>query len=220
MTNDSELQPILSRPDLPAIAETINARLATERAARERFRRELTPSMKAEFIGGEVVMHSPAKAKHLRATQNLTGLLRTFAHQRKLGEVFTEKALICLSRNDYEPDIVFFGSDKADQFTEDQMEFPAPDFVVEVLSKSTESRDRGVKFSDYADHQVCEYWIIDCDEQSVEQYLLRDGEQQFHLSQKLTGGTIESKVVDGFQVPVAAIFDDQQNADSMRNLFN
>lgn len=75
MTNESELQPLFSRPDLPAIAETINAKLSAERDARARFRTELTPSMKAEFITGEVIMHSPAKAKHLRVTQKLVGLL-------------------------------------------------------------------------------------------------------------------------------------------------
>lgn len=42
-----------------------------------------------------------------------------------------EKATIGLTRNDYEPDICFFTAEKAAQFTEDQMIFPTPDFVVE-----------------------------------------------------------------------------------------
>lgn len=65
------LQSLLARPDLPRLARAINETLQRERVRRERFRRELTPSVKAEFIGGEIVRHSPAKAKHLRATQNL-----------------------------------------------------------------------------------------------------------------------------------------------------
>jgi Uma2 family endonuclease len=200
-------QSLLARPDLPRLAHAINETLERERLRRERFRRELTPSVKAEFIGGETVMHSPAKAKHLRATQNLVGLLRAFVQRHGLGEVFSEKALICLTRNDYEPDVVFFEQAKADGFNADQTEFPAPDFIAEVLSESTEKRDRGVKFDDYADHGVAEYWIIDCDEASVEQYCLRDG--VYKLAQKLKQGEIESLVVAGFRIPIAAIFDDQ-----------
>jgi len=202
------LQSLLARPDLPRVARAINESLERERVRRDRFRRELTPSVKAEFIGGETVMHSPAKAKHLRATQNLAGLLRAFVHRHSAGEVFSEKALICLTRNDYEPDVVFFGAAKAAGFSPEQMEFPAPDFIAEVLSESTALRDRGVKFDDYADHGVAEYWIVDCDEASVEQYRLRDGVYQ--LAQKLTQGEIGSLVIAGFRIPVAAIFDDRQ----------
>lgn len=41
------------------------------------------------------------------------------------------------------------------------MYYPAPNLVVEVLSKSTESRDRGVKFSSYKEDGVKEYWLLD-----------------------------------------------------------
>ena len=202
------LQSLLARPDLPRVAREINETLERERVCRERFRRELTPSVKAEFIGGETVMHSPAKAKHLRTTQNLVGLLRAFVQRHSLGEVFSEKALICLTRNDYEPDVVFFEKAKAEAFSPDQMKFPAPDFIAEVLSESTEQRNRGVKFDDYADHGVAEYWIVDCDEASVEQYSLRDGVYQ--LAQKLKQGEIDSLAIAGFRIPIAAIFDDRQ----------
>ncbi|MDV6034551.1 MAG: Uma2 family endonuclease [Phycisphaera sp. RhM] len=218
MLDESNLESILASPELPKIAEVINSQLATEREAREKFRRELTPSVKAEFIAGNVVMHSPAKAKHLRATGRLFTLLRLHVHKKGLGEVFSEKALICLTRNDYEPDVVFFGSEKASSFGPDHLQFPAPDFVVEVLSESTASRDRGVKFQDYAQHGIGEYWIVDCDEKAIEQYVLREGENGYHLAQKLAGGSIESRVVEGFQIPIAAVFDDQANAEALAAL--
>ena len=207
MLDDTELTPLMSRPDLPQIAATINRVLNEERRKRETFRRELTPSVKAEFIGGEIVMHSPAKAKHLRATDKLVNLLSNYVSTRHLGEAFTEKALICLTRNDYEPDICFFGPEKSAKFDANTMEFPAADFVVEVLSDSTESRDRGVKMQDYAEHWIAEYWIIDCDEETLEQYLLAEAKTKYHLARKLSDGEIESTVVAGFRIPVRAIFD-------------
>jgi Uma2 family endonuclease len=203
---------------LPRIARTINETLEREQESRKRFRQELTPSVKAEFIGGETIMHSPAKAKHLRATQNVVGLLRAFVQRHQLGEVFSEKALICLSRNDYEPDVVFFERAKAAGFTANQMEFPAPDFIAEILSESTEQRDRGVKFEDYADHGVAEYWIIDCDESSVEQYRLQGG--VYKLAQKLTQGEIQSLVSPGFRIPIAAVFGDQAFNAALTELLN
>lgn len=215
MLDESNLESIFASPELPKIAEAINSKLAAEREARAKFRRELNPSVKAEFIAGEVLMHSPAKAKHLRVTRRLLKLLDTFVHKQGLGEVFSEKALICLTRNDYEPDLVFFGTEKAAAFGPDHMEFPAPDFVVEVLSESTASRDRGVKFEDYAQHGIGEYWIIDCDERTIEQYVLRGDETQYYLAQKLAGGSIASTVVSGFEIPVAAVFDDQANAEAL-----
>ncbi len=97
--------------------------------------------------------------------------------------------------------------------------FPAPDFVVEVLSPSTEKIDRGVKLDDYAlHHQIREYWIIDCEEQSVEQYILRDGEAGYHLLSKVVQGEISSTVIAGFKLPVQAIFDAEFNRQTLAKM--
>lgn len=211
MLNEFELGALMSRPDLPRIAASINAALQEEQQRRGKFREELSPSDKAEFISGEIIVHSPAKAKHLRVTDKLVCLLSTYVRVKGLGEVFSEKALICLTRNDYEPDVCFFCAQKATAFDGETIQFPAPDFVVEVLSESTEQRDRGVKMADYAQHGVQEYWIIDSDQQTIEQYLLRAGEEQYHLALKLNTGEIGSTAVTGFRIPVAALFDNQQH---------
>ena len=64
--------------------------------------------------------------------------------------------LVGLTRNDFEPDIVFYGAEKAAALRPDQTTFPPPDLIVEVLSESTEARDRGIKMEDYAAHGVRE----------------------------------------------------------------
>jgi Uma2 family endonuclease len=107
-----------------------------------------------------------------------------------------EKILVALTRNDYEPDVCFFSAAKARTFQPDQTVFPAPDFVAEVLSRSTEQADRGVKFEDYAAHGVGEYWIIDPDGERVEQYLL-EGET-YQLACKADNGVVASRAVAGF----------------------
>ena len=51
---------------------------------------------------------------------------------------------------------VFFGPDKLASLSPDTMKFPVPDLAVEVLSPSTEVRDRGVKFEDFASNGVAD----------------------------------------------------------------
>ena len=91
----------------------------------------------------------------------------------------------------------------------DQMIFPAPDFVAEVLSPSTERADRGVKFEDYAAHGVGEYWLIDPENERLEQYLLEG--DSYQLAFKADNGVVASRVVAGFAIPVQALFDEEEN---------
>ena len=210
------LEPILHSPRLPDIAAVLNERLREEAELRERFYEEMSDDQKVEFIDGEVVMHSPARNRHLSVKLNLTRLMSTFVDHHNLGIVRDEKCLCVFPRNDYEPDIVFFGPEKASRFHSNTMKFPVPDFAVEVLSETTERRDRGVKFEDYEAHGVQEYWIIDPTEgrEVVEQYVLEDG--VFHLRLKSGSGEIVSQVIPKFRIPIRAIFDTRENLTALR----
>ena len=191
---------LLQERDAYEILQLAQQKLAEEAERRLLFYNEITEQEKAEFIMGEIIVHSPVRIEHNEATIFLVALLNTYTRIHKLGKVGMEKILIRLTRNDYEPDICFFGKEKAANIKPRQTIFPAPDFVVEVLSDSTEKRDRGIKFLDYAAHQVPEYWIIDAEEGFVEQYILKNGE--YNLYQKLHEGEIESAVIEGFRIPV------------------
>lgn len=115
---------------------------------------------------------------------------------------------------DYEPDIVFFPASRAVAFEPATNKFPIPELIVEVLSESTEHRDRGVKFTDFEAHGVLEYWIVDADAKTVEQYVLRDG--SFHFLLKSSSGDISSQVLTGFRIPIASIFDPAENLKTLR----
>lgn len=179
--------------------------LDEESRKRDAFYDWLTPDVKAEFINGEIVVQSPAKKRHTDASMNLSALLRTYVELNDLGFVGAETVLISLTRNDYLPDICYFGREKTAAIEPDQMTYPAPDFIVEVLSPSTADVDRGVKFEDYAVHGVAEYWLVDPKLETVEQYILENDRYQLLL--KVNGGSLTSEAVPGFVVPVAAIFD-------------
>lgn len=212
------LDRLLKSPRLPMFAVRIDALLAEEAQRRQLFYETMHEGDKTEFINGEIVVHSPVKLRHNAAAKRLLVLLDAVVSSHQLGYVGYEKILVALTRNDYEPDICFFGADKALHFQPDQMRFPAPDFVVEVLSASTAAVDRGVKFEDYAAHGVAEYWIVDPDKETVEQYLLAGDE--YELAVKAQTGELRSTAVEGFVVPVRALFDDTVNRATLRQLLD
>jgi Uma2 family endonuclease len=163
-----------------------------------------------------MILHSPAKHQHLRITTRVSKLLDTYVSLRSLGVVNTEKCLCVFPRNDYEPDIVFFGVVKSASLKPDTLKFPVPDLAVEVLSSSTEARERGVKFEDYAANGVGEYWIIDAEAATLEQYLLQN--ETYQLSLKSGSGQLKSEVITGLTIPLEALFDDQKNLAALRGI--
>lgn len=213
------IRQILNKPDAPLILQELNDILMKEVEKRKAFREWIDDSMKAEFINGEVVMHSPSKHKHWQALNLLATLLSAYSRLHKLGTVGVEKVMISLTRNDYEPDIVFFNAEKAANFTKDQLLFPAPDFAVEILSSRTATRDKGIKKQDYAAHGVREYWIIDAERQEVAQHFLLEGEIAYMEPYRyIIDDEIESRVIKGFRISVRAIFDEQANVLALQGL--
>ncbi len=211
---------ILERPDAPQQLERIQNALKEERQRRLEFYEWVTEDMKVEFINGEVVIHSPVKKRHWDASDLLSSLLSFFVRAKKMGRIATEKAMISLTRNDYEPDICFFSAAQVATFTEEQVLFPAPEFVVEILSRKTAKNDRGVKRVDYATHGIREYWIIDPARQQIEQYLLptEDSREYFPPRILRIDDDIESRVIKGFAIPVRAVFEEAANMEALKNL--
>lgn len=203
------LESMLDAPDLPELIGEAQRALAREQKLREKFYADITPEHKWEFIQGEVIMHSPALNRHLAASQRLYDLLSAYARVHRLGLVRHETAMTSFPRNDYEPDVMFFGPAKTALIDPDTLKFPVPDFIAEVLSPSTEARDRGIKFRDYALHGVAEYWIIDPVAEAVEPHRLEDA--GYHPAPRQTEGTLSSDVVPGFEIPVRALFDEVEN---------
>ena len=89
-----------------------------------------------------------------------------------------------------------------------------PAALIEVLSPTTEKKDRGIKFRDYAHHGVREYWIIDPVTETVELYHLQD--DAYTPTAVTKDGILSSDVVPGFEILVRAIFDEEENLAALR----
>ncbi len=202
--NTALVDQILELPEAPILIDQLNKAWKKEQALRLNFYNEISEMCKSEFINGAVIVHSPVVIEHNEANGNLYKMIDTYVVEHNLGFVGIEKILIKLTRNDYEPDLCYFKKDKAQQFKAGQKFFPAPDLIVEVLSKGTEKRDRGVKYKDYEKHGVEEYWIVDPFNKTIEQYCLNKG--TYELILKADDGLIKTGVIKNLQIPIEAIF--------------
>jgi Uma2 family endonuclease len=210
------LEPLLRSPELLEHVAELQRVIALERQRRLKFYEEVTEAGKWEFINGEAVMQSPALNRHSAVVGRLVPLLRAYVEPRRLGQVRAEKALCQFPRNDYEPDVVFFGLTKSQLITPGTLLHPVPDFIVEVLSPSTAAVDRGIKFEDYAAHGVGEYWIVDPEAETLEQFILRTGRYANAAGQR--DGDLRCEAIPGLVVPVRALFDDAANLAALRQL--
>jgi len=210
---------LLAYPNPRILMKEVDAILKKERKRRQQFYNDITDAEKVEFINGEIVVHSPVKKEHNDATGMLYRLISIYVGKEQLGYVGIEKVMITLERNDYEPDICFFGKEKADQFKKGQSLFPAPDFVVEVLSKGTKKNDRTIKFQDYQANKVLEYLLIDPIKQVVELYRL-DRTKKYELIIKSGEGTLKSKAIPNFAILIEAIFDETKNLAALAKILS
>lgn len=208
----------LEMPDAVLFVRKVQSALENEKQKRRHFYEVVEENKKMEFINGEIVFHSPVRKQHNDATTSICNLLKTYVIKNDLGFVGVEKIMVSLTRNDYEPDVCFFGREKADKFTKKQVQFPAPDFVVEVLSDSTEKHDRETKFQDYAAHGVEEYWIVDAEKEIIEQYLLQN--EEYELLLKSNSGEITSVVLPEFNIPIRAVFDEKKNIETLSKIIS
>ncbi|MBK8561982.1 MAG: Uma2 family endonuclease [Saprospiraceae bacterium] len=133
LDNNSIEDSLWNVPSLPLLLDRIHHRLDDERLKRSEFRSWLTEDTKAEFINGSVLMHSPAADDHNEASGQLYRA-SLYADINNLGKVRVEKALVGMTRNDYEPDIAFWRKEVADRFEPAMNVYPVPDLIVEVLS--------------------------------------------------------------------------------------
>jgi Uma2 family endonuclease len=212
---------ILESSGAALIVQQVQEKLNEEQRRRQEFYEMIDEDSKAEFVNGEILYHSPVMKRHSDATKLLFKLLDTWVEEHELGWVGIEKSMVSLTRNDYEPDICFFGKDKSDTFSDLQLHYPAPDFVAEVLSKSSQKmidHDRKTKYEDYEQHSVLEYWIIDPEDKTVEQYLLENG--KYKLILKASQGTVSSFAVEGFVIPIPAIFSKEENKKTLRQILH
>ncbi|MCD7884077.1 MAG: Uma2 family endonuclease [Lachnospiraceae bacterium] len=132
---------------------------------------DLPDGQRAELIDGVIYDMSTPSRQHQKISMALATAIQNYiAAQKGNCEVYAAPFAVFLDQNDYnyfEPDItvVCDPSKLSDRGCEG-----VPDWIIEIVSPSTQSRDYGIKLFKYRMAGVREYWIIDQRENRIAVY--------------------------------------------------
>jgi Uma2 family endonuclease len=157
-----------------------------------------------EIIEGDLFVTPSPISNHQRILAELVGAFRDYLKANPVGEVLFAPLDVILSDHDVlEPDLLLVLKEH-EVIVKDWVR-GAPDLVLEVLSPTTEARDRGPKMKAYARFGVREYWIVDPVTQMIEVYRLAG--EGFELARMCAkGDTVETPLLPGFLLPVDSVF--------------
>jgi Uma2 family endonuclease len=174
--------------------------------------------VKAEVRDGELIIYpmSPNKMEHGAYGSKMVTFVSAFVVPRKLGRVFTEMTAFNLEvdseggiKGSVAPDVAFVSFERlALDAPMDVIARDAPDLVVEITSDSDVYDDVLDKVAYYLDHGVPQVWVLASKLHEVHAF-----SESNRAGKRLTlaDDLIGEGVLDGFSIPVRAIFDDQDS---------
>lgn len=169
-----------------------------------------------ELIRGRIVRMSPAPGTaHQRVVMNLSNLIFNFLKDKSC-EVFTAPFDVRLP---LPPNRIT--TDKVDTVVQPDLCVicdprkidergckGAPDWIIEILSRSTAQKDTSEKFELYQNAGVKEYWIVHPNAGTILVYHLdKDDQYQLLRQQPFTGAdSIAVSVLEDFHVDLGEVF--------------
>ena len=152
--------------------------------------------LRAEFVEGRLIVHSPASLTHVDLNGFVYTLMKLYVEKHNLGRVlgdnFQTRLRPGLRRI---PDLIFVSSANKVRITKTEID-GAPDLVVEIVSPDSVERDWRDKYFEYEKAKIREYWVIDPSNQRMEIYIL-NARGKFE-SQKKEKGVLTSNVLTKF----------------------
>ncbi|MEP6835266.1 MAG: Uma2 family endonuclease [Gemmatimonas sp.] len=113
-----------------------------------------------ELVRG-VLFVTPAPApSHQTIDARLNTLLTPYVIQQRLGYVYHPRAVVMFEGSQVEPDLMIRLPDPDEDHATWETA-PIPSLVIEIVSRTTRSRDYIEKRALYLDAGVPEYWIVD-----------------------------------------------------------
>jgi prevent-host-death family protein len=189
--------------------ETVNYAIEDLKVSYEEFLKLTAASEKRyELIDGEVYMLSSPSTIHQRIVGELFGHFYNFFKNKKCTPL-TSPYDITLKKsskniNVVQPDIVVV-CDLDENNDENDRYIGIPTLVVEIISKSSKSRDLVKKLDLYMLSGVKEYWIIDPYLKETYLYSFSDYELENYSSLKFND-TIQSNIFKDLNIHMNALF--------------
>jgi len=158
-----------------------------------------------ELYDGEVLVVPAPLPRHQVVQHLIADMLRDFAGEHGGFAVGSPIDIVFSDYDVLQPDVVFFTAARAHLVDLDRVIRDPPDLCVEVISPSTQDRDRGRKMQMFARFGVPEYWIIDPRLRRIEVYRLE--REAYALLADVSGeGVVESATITGLVFSPAGLF--------------
>lgn len=168
-----------------------------------------------ELLEGEPVIMAPPSRIHQEISMELSRQLSNYLEGKQCKVYAAPFSVRLFATADdtpesvqtvFEPDItVICDQNKMDHYGCKG----APEMIIEILSPITARHDRLVKFGQYQKAGVLEYWIVSPEEESVQVFLLNNGQLLLH---EVYGKTEVAKVntLDDCFIELKKVFPQQQ----------
>lgn len=127
-------------------------------------------NQRMELLDGEFIMSAMPSSKHQRIATTIGFMLEAYSQSRNTGIVLSSPIDVVISESIVlQPDVSYLSFERSN--IDDGKKYTAsPDLVVEILSESTEERDRTFKFREYARGGAKEYWLVSPEKKEIEVY--------------------------------------------------
>jgi len=141
---------------------------------------------------------------HQKILIKLGSVLEQYVTRKQMGALYGSVDVYISEVTVLQPDLCFLSQQRA--HVNDGKKFTAtPDLVVEILSPSTEERDRTFKFREYAQYGAQEYWLVSPEKREIEVY--KNSEKGFQLVKKfVSADVLNSSLFPDIQLNVQEIF--------------
>lgn len=122
---------------------------------------------KMEYYDGVIICMSPVHPKHNKVQNKIYFQLMMLLGEDSPCDVYTSDVAVKFEQDEekyqFEPDVMICCDNNFDK----SVYIGIPKLVVEVLSKTTQSRDLGIKLEIYEKYEVNQYWIVDINKQEI-----------------------------------------------------
>ena len=161
-----------------------------------------------ELIDGEHYVTAAPNVRHQAIVGNFYLIIRSWLEDHPLGRVFLSPFDVVFSDFDVvEPDLLYLSNERAAQVLTPLHANGVPELLIEIISKSTRTRDETIKRDLYQRMGVSEYLVIDPQLDLIHIHR-RDGSAfcaPIELSRERSD-VIASPLLPGLSLPLVRIF--------------
>jgi Uma2 family endonuclease len=188
------------------LEQATEERLVRRRASIEEFWSLPESVLPTEYIDGEIIMAPAPTVLHQLVQGNIYTALRAFVQGKGVGWIFGSPLDVVLPTGEVvQPDVFLLNAKQTERVRRAKRVEEVPPFLVEVLSPGSITHDTVRKREVYEKNGVREYWIVDVEERTISQLVLR--KKHYVLTELGEADTIKSAVLSGFEMVVGELLD-------------